>query len=323
MRGLLCTLLASSAALYAQPSLFDELYGREDTVVISLDTRWKHLLRHRKDKEYQPADVVIGDTRFPARVRSRGHARLEQCALASLKVKLGKEALREAGYPDSLNDLKVVVQCAANPVGESYLRRERLVYELHRIVSEYHHRTVPTRLVVPGGDTLHAFLIETEEQLEARYNARLVEIDYISTRGLDRATYLNLCLFNYLVLNTDFNVFNRHNVECLSVDGGRSLVVIPYDFDYSGFVGTSYAVPHEGHDIRSVYEPKFLGRHVTLEELQAAREIYRRAEADLRQKISTATALREAHRRRLLRRLEEFYDSLEDDRQLEKLVTDR
>ena len=323
MRWLLCTLVLTTGALYAQPSLFDELYAQEDTVVVNLHTRWKQLLRHRKDKEYQPATVAIGETRFPARVRTRGHARLEQCALASLKLKIDKQALHLAGYPDSLNDLKVVVQCADNPVGESYLRRERLVYELHRLVSEYHHRTVPIRLAVPGGDTLHAFLIETEEQLEARYRARLVEADHISTRGVDRAAYLNLCLFNYLILNTDFNVFNRHNVECLSVDDGSRLVVIPYDFDYSGFVGTSYAVPHEHHDIRSIYEAKFLGRHVTIEELHAARVTYLRAEADLRYKITTETTLREAHRRRLLKRLDEFYELLNDDHQLAKLVDGR
>ena len=50
-----------------------------------------------------------------------------------------------------------------------------------------------------------------------------------------------------MIGNTDWAVPNNHNVK-LIYDKERKLappLVVPYDFDYSGLVDASYAVPNE------------------------------------------------------------------------------
>ncbi|CAH1000535.1 hypothetical protein LEM8419_01688 [Neolewinella maritima] len=319
MRRWWVILIAFAAAINstnAQSSLFDWLSSTQDTVALNLHTDWKQLLRHKSDKAYQSLLLEVDVHTLPGRIRTRGNIRLEVCRLPSLRIKLDKEALGAAGYTDSLNDLKLVLQCSDGTMGQSYLRREQLVYDLHALLSTYHHRTVPVRITVPDEDILRGFLIETEEQLEARYSARLVESEQISTRGLDKAAYVNMCLFNYLVLNTDWNVFNRHNVEFLSINGTNQLIPIPYDFDYAGFVGTSYAVPNEVHRLRSVYQPRFLGRHITADELLAGAQVFIDREQQVRELVDTYPEVLRSQRRRLRRRVNDFYKVLHDERQL-------
>jgi hypothetical protein len=309
-----------STPLTAQ-SLFDSLYERGDTVYIRLRTDFKFLVRHRSEKAYQTATVGIDGTEFSGRVRSRGHIRLEVCQLPSLKIKLKKAPLRKAGFSE-LNDLKLVLACADDRRGYGYLRREELAYRMYAILSPYHHRTVPVRIQFDDDRVVPGFLIEDEEQLAARYQASIIENESISTRGVDRSAYLDLCLFNYLILNTDWNIFNRHNVELILPPEAEKMIPIPYDFDYSGWVGTSYAIPDERRGIHSIYEPKFLGRHVTEAELTASAARWLPHRGHLRSLVSDYPELQRAIRRKLLRRLDEFYALLQDSKALAKLASD-
>ncbi len=316
---LLLSLLA--ATLFSQPSLFDVLYAEGDTVSISLDTDWSDLLRHKEDKNYQPAILRIGGSTIPGRVRTRGHARLESCTFPSLKVKLDKPALESLGYSD-LNDLKLVLQCTPGSGAEGYLRRERLMYELHAVVSDYYHRTVPVRLTATGGKSLQAFLVETEEQLEARFGGPVLESDRVSSRAFDRAAYLNLCLFNYLILNTDWHIYNLHNVEGILPAGANRYLPIPYDFDYSGLVGTDYAVPRPSLEMLSIAEPRFLGQQIGLEELRTAALHFLSKRDALEGIVNAYPGLHPRRKRAILKRMDQFFAELSDERLLARLTDD-
>lgn len=320
--GWLVPLLILGPIVCAQSSLFDRLYAHSDTVAVEVATDWKQLLQHKADKEYQSVNLRLAGHEFPGRIRTRGHVRLQQCRYPSLKVKLDKSALDSLGF-NALNDLKFVIQCSGGDVGLGYVHRERLVYELHALLSPYHHRTVPVRIVMPGeSDTLSGFLIETEEQLETRYAASVVKKKQVSTRGLERAAYVNMCLFNYMVLNTDWNVFNLHNVECLQLTETKLQIPIPYDFDYSGLVGTAYATPHEKHDQRSVYEPRWLARHVTAAEFAPVVKTYLAKERAIMDLVANYPMLPKSERRRIKKRLSTFFGQLKDKRSLARLVVD-
>ena len=313
-------LLILSLPLAGQRSLFDELFESHDTILIEIDTDWKKVIRSKQKKEYRTARLGINGSVYPGEVRTRGHVRLKACRYPSLKVKLDKEVLSDEGF-SVLNDLKFVVQCSRGRVGKSYLRREKLLYDLHAIVSPYHHRTVPLRVVVSSGDTLRGFLIETEEQLAARYVATVVEEPGISTRSLERSAYANMCLFNYMILNTDWNVYNLHNVECLVAKEKSWIIPIPYDFDYSGLVGTHYSIPREGLGLRSVYQPKFLGRHLSAEDLTAAARIYLDQKEAILERVRRERYLEEEHRERITERLTAFFAELEDESRLSQLAS--
>lgn len=311
--------------LSAQESLFDHLHTKGDTVHLHFDTEWKKLIRKKKSKPSFPLKLGIqrqdSILSLLGKIRSRGNFRLEVCNNPSLKIKLKKEGLRKAGFND-LNEFKLVLQCSGGKVGKGYLRREALVYKIHSIYSEYTHRTIPVMIhfADPKLNDIHAFFIEDEEQLSARLNARILKSKVASTRGLQRESYVNMCLFNYLVLNTDWHVFNLHNLEIINPIGTKSLIPIPYDFDYSGFVGTSYAIPREELKIGTIYDPKWLGQHITEEELKAGAAHFISKRAEVETIIQTHPELTAKARKRMLKRLESFYKEMEKEKWLLKLL---
>jgi hypothetical protein len=70
-----------------------------------------------------------------------------------------------------------------------------------------------------------------------------------------------MALFMYMIGNSDFSITGRHNAKLLGFTdfGTRGYTPVPYDFDYSGLVNASYAVPGENLGISSVRERYYLG----------------------------------------------------------------
>ncbi len=323
MRLLIPLLLLLSFGLRAQMSLFDVLHQGEVATVLKIETDWNKLMRKKKDKSYQAATVSfsLGDSTlvFRGKLRSRGNVRLEVCQNPSLKLKLKKADLIAAGFSD-LNEFKFVLQCSNSSLGESYLNREKMVYDLHAVYSDFSHRTIPIKLDLGKDDPVKAFMVEHEEQMAARFNGRVLETKKLSTRGLQREAYVNMCLFNYLILNTDWHVFNLHNLKFINPNESLDLIPVPYDFDYSGFVGAHYAIPREELNISSIYVPKWLGKNVTSEEITNGASHYLTRRKTAEQLINDHPGLGKKDRKRMLNRLIAFYKLMEDEKRLLRLV---
>jgi hypothetical protein len=323
MRLLLLLFFLSPTYLISQPSLFDVLHTRSDTATLRIETDWNKLVRKKKNKVFQQATVMltVGEStfKFKGKLRSRGNTRLEVCQNPSLKLKLKKAELIAAGFSD-LNELKFVLQCSNNSMGQNYLNREQMIYDLHAVYSDFSHRTTPVRLDLGRDELISSFMIEHKEQMATRFNARVLETKRISTRGLQRDSYVNMCLFNFLILNTDWHVSNLHNLTFINPNGSLDLIPIPYDFDYSGFVGTHYAVPHDALEISSIYVPTWLGKRVTPEEIKTGAEHYLARREAAEQLLAEHPGLDNRDRKRMLKRLAVFYKLLEDEKRLVRLV---
>jgi hypothetical protein len=73
-------------------------------------------------------------------------------------------------------------------------------------------------------------------------------------------------LFQYLIGNTDFAVLSGpqpeaccHTVRVVGAGDAQARATVPYDFDSAGFVGASYAAPHESLPIRHTRERLYRG----------------------------------------------------------------
>jgi hypothetical protein len=74
-----------------------------------------------------------------------------------------------------------------------------------------------------------------------------------------------VALFEYMIGNTDWSVFAIHNIRV--VEGGGVYFPVAYDFDFSGLVGSSYALPDERLPIKSVKSRLYRGPCRKIEEL--------------------------------------------------------
>jgi hypothetical protein len=65
-------------------------------------------------------------------------------------------------------------------------------------------------------------------------------------------------LFQYMIGNTDWAIYNLHNIRLLG-DTAGVIRAIPYDWDFSGVVNTRYAAPDPRLGIKTVRERMYRG----------------------------------------------------------------
>lgn len=282
--GVFVVLLFCSIALPSQElSLFQDIH-QDSALHLYLRQDWKNIEKHKEDKVYQSADIRLvtaaSDTiAIPAKVRTRGNMRLEICSLPPLKLKFDKADLQQHGL-SALNEMDLVEPCHDDPRYDQLLLKEYLAYKLWELVSPYYFRTqlVQIHYINPDGTEAHdpsyAFLVENMEELVARLGGRRNKTAVISNSAVDKAPMLKVALFEFMIGNTDWFIQNRHNLEFVGIPGHSLLVTIPYDFDYSGLVGASYAAHHESLGLTSVASRYYQGWCFPGAEVEKALEVF-------------------------------------------------
>jgi hypothetical protein len=97
-------------------------------------------------------------------------------------------------------------------------------------------KSVPARI---------GMFIEDEEDVARRAEARVMEIPRVLFKDLEPDPLSLVMVFEYMIGNTDYSIYALHNVKLLRTQD-RKVYVVPYDFDLSGLVHTSYAAPTAG-----------------------------------------------------------------------------
>jgi hypothetical protein len=318
-----------AAPAQTQWSLFDYLSLAEDSLpVLQLETDWGRLIRKKRDKAYQEGTFrfVLPDgnpTELTAQLRTRGNMRKEVCYYPPLQVKFKKKSLQDLGFND-FNKLKLVLSCKNGPREEAWLLREYLAYKLYEELDPDAYLRTALLKIQGWQDGRERFLfygliVEHEEELSARLDAPLYDKNVLRIHALERDNYVRVCFFQYMIYNTDWAVHNRHNLRAIKLPEKARLTAIPYDFDYAGFVGTDYAVPHSSLPIKSVQQQHFMGFQITEEEAQDAAAWFLARKARIMERCETFGYLDERSKRTLLKNLTSFFELLEDEKKMKRV----
>jgi hypothetical protein len=316
----------------AQPASFLNKMQQDSALDVYLRLDWKALEKQKKEKVYQPSTVCCTTSSndslvLHSKVRTRGHMRLDICNFPPLKLKIDKDAL--SGYNlSSYNELDIVNHCENNESYNQLILKEYLAYKLWELVSPYYLKTQLIRLHYQNADgteaheTSPAFLVENTEELCNRINAREYMNKVISKGAVDRQPFLRLCLFEFMIGNTDWYIPNRHNIEFLGVPGYKLLVTVPYDFDYSGLVNAPYAIANEGVKVENVSVRFYQGWCHTEAEVRGQLQVF----LDQKEKIlampSRIQGMNEKSIRLCVEYLQGFYDIIENPKKLKIQILD-
>jgi len=242
----------------------DKVKFFEDTSVIHamITTDIRKIFRKKEKEGLEfPANFSItlpdGDTiREPIILSARGHFRREKCFMPPLTLDFKDN---KASVLKPLGSLKLVSQCYTSDIGEKYLLSEFLVYKMYNLLTDmsFRVRLLNLKIIDSSGNkkpiTEYAFLMEDIKNLSKRNNCT-----YLKTKVDPRMTndyqMTMTAIFEYMIGNTDFGVIANHNTRLLhsNIDSFDRPFVVPYDFDFSGFVNTNYSNPDPRLDITSV-----------------------------------------------------------------------
>lgn len=257
------------------PSLFDAL-TRTEGEKLTLELDLTTIMAQKKSDQYFPAALITSDGQaFKVDVRPRGKFRRKNAVFPPLKLKFKKKDLVAAGY-DTLNEIKLVLPVYDNDLGSELVVREYLAYRMFEQLSPVHVRARLIRLtmkdthVEKSKKSLIAMLVEDEEESCARYGGVPVEDYGIPADSLSTNQAALMVMFEYMIGNTDWEIAMLRNVRLMRTEEHGKIIVMPYDFDFSGLVSAPYSSPASETGMKTVRDRFLMSSGVKPEALKRA-----------------------------------------------------
>src|SRR5438552_583080 len=256
------------ASLGAQTTA-SHLFLAHEPLTLTLETDL-HALRGDRGKERKahPGTLRYGtgsDTgTIAVKLRTRGIFRLKTCGFPPIRLDLPSHKVQETPFAGE-DRLKLVTHCQNDRLYERNLLREYALYRVFNAVTDSSFRVRLAHVTYVDSarhDTVtrYAFLIETDAALARRIGADPLTMDNLYDPMMDPSYMTLVAVFQYLIGNTDWSVWKRHNIAIFQkVAEPKPVLAVPYDFDFSGAVNAPYASPPEQLKIQSVRQRVYRG----------------------------------------------------------------
>lgn len=311
------------------------LFEDDAVLKVTLRTEIDRLRKERSTEEEVDGEITYTDqdgniVTLPIKVRARGNFRRDaaNCNFPPLRLNLPTGRVEGTVFHGQ-DKLKLVTPCNdRRGTYQEYVLQEYLLYRTLAIMTPYSYRVRLLEITYEDTAeeydtrTLHAFLIESGDELARRTGGRMMEIPQLHPALTDDGESTFVALFAYMIGNTDWSPAFFHNVDLLQLPEGR-YVTVPYDFDFAGAVNARYASPDPSLGIRSVRERVFRGFcRATLEE-PASKARFLEARDSVRGLYDGFPLLDEGDRKRTLDYFEDFYQTLGDARRYDSRIVER
>lgn len=297
-------------------SIFNQL-ERDDMLEITIKTDLKGLLSGKGVEKYIPAelsyeDMSGQDVSWSIEARQRGKYRRRVCDFPPLKLRFDKKDLAQNGL-SSFHTLKLVTHCMEDAyLSKTAVMKEYLAYQLYEELTD---KSLKTQLVkVTYVDSKkrmlkikrYGFIIENHHAMAARLDGAICDCINPNMETLQQQQEMITAVFQYMIGNEDWDISMGRNVKMVQPKNGASYAV-PYDFDFSGLVNVSYAVPNQDLGLNSVTERAFQGYFKERGDIEAILDYFQVKKAALYQIIQNLKPLDNIGRKRAIRYLDEFF----------------
>jgi len=267
-----CFLLISCwtvASAQSAPQTPSRLFAEPAPLTLRLEGDL-HALTHDRgtQRKQHPATLRYGsgaDTgAIPVKLRTRGIFRLKTCGFPPIRLDLPSHKVNETLFAGE-DRLKLVTHCQNDRLYERNLLREYALYRVFNAVTDSSFRVRLAHVTYIDSarhDTVtrYGFLIESDAALARRIGADPLTVDNLYDPMMDPSYMTLVAVFQYLIGNTDWSVWKRHNIAIFQlVPEPKPVLAVPYDFDFSGAVNAPYASPPEQLKIQSVRQRVYRG----------------------------------------------------------------
>jgi hypothetical protein len=325
---------ASLQLLHAQTTSIDRGQFFTDTSMVNatIVSNMSKLFSNNKQGVVIPASFVSTlpdgtNINEPIQLQIRGHFRHDYCYVPPVKVifKNTKPTILA-----SLKSMKLVNECKISKTYEQYLLKEFIIYKIYNLISDMSFRvrllniTFQDSLGKKKPITEHAFFMEEIKDLAKRNGCEEWRRGNLVTEATNRKQMTVVAIFEYMIGNTDWAVPVNHNIRLIASlkDSSLKPFAVPYDFDYSGFVNTEYAVPDERLEIENVRQRLYRGFPRTMSELNEALEIFNQQKGKIYSMINNFDLLIPASKKDLIGFLNDFYDTIKDPQSVKSAFID-
>lgn len=308
------------------------LFQSDEVLHLRIEADFKKVFSNHDDSTYFTAQIQfddgVGDNKsMDIKVRTRGNYRRKKstCSFAPLQIKFPKKKTKNTVF-EGQRAVKLVTHCRKSGGYEQNTIIEYLIYKSFNLLSDSSLRVRPVIInyVFNGRkkDSVErfAFFIERPKHLAERLSGRLINAKYVHPDSTDYE-HMNLVdMFQFMIGNTDYSVYNMHNIKLVSVDPFKPPVVIPYDFDWSGIISASYARPNPLFEIDNVSVRLYRGFQRSKEELDHTIGLFNRHKKAIYNLYESNLYLNKNEKKRVINYMDQFYYIINDQKKLEKNI---
>ena len=276
----------------------------------------------------KPATLTSGGETLPIAFTARGITRRQKdiCPFPPLRVIFNQPPPATSLFAGQKR-LKLVTHCRSGPDFQQYALLEYAAYQMYNVLTpiSFRARLAMIDYVTDGGKPIasrYGFFIEDIDEVADRNGLKEPKTpDRVPSSVLSPTHAARFAMFQHMLGNHDWSMRAGpagegccHNGRLIGpLPGGNLLAPVPYDFDFSGMVGTPYATPPDQIPISNVRIRFYRGycSH-NLQALQAAADM-RAKRAELLGTLAATPGLDERNKARATSYLEKFFADIASD----------
>ena len=261
------------------------------------------------------------DVTVPVQVKTRGHFRKlsENCSYPPLLIEFPKDGPQSSTIFHEQSKLKLVMPCQ----GDDYVIREWLVYKLYNLVTPNSFNARLVRVKIDDSKNkknaapFYGILLEEEMQLAKRNHSISIERKQLKPEQTQSDAFLTMAVFEYMIGNTDWSIEFMQNIKLLLPENSQVPIPVPYDFDHSGIVNSTYAAPAAELRMSSIRERRYRG--YCLKDMKAFDNViarFNQLKDDIYKVYSSCTLLDAKYIKSTTQYLDEFYTTINNPKKI-------
>lgn len=308
--------LAAQAPGNAPTTIFEKLTPTE-AVELTLEADLTAFVGQKKTNNYLPGILRSKDGKtYQVELRPRGRYRRKVSQIPPMKLRFSEREL-QAENLDTLNEIKIALPGTHTDAGNELIVKEYLAYKMFEKVSDVHFRARLVRLTLidtnekgVGKKKLYAIFVEDEEEVAQRLHGTPEDEFGIKMDRFEPEQAALVIMFQYLIGNTDWDITMHRNVELIKKNDNGKMLVLPYDFDFSGLVSAPYASPSSESGVKTVRDRFLMSSGMDPELLKSAAAVLKTKEKEFYQ-ICRSRHLSGAGSDNMLQFIESYYKNME------------
>jgi hypothetical protein len=300
----------------------------EDTLLeITLRFDLLKYIRTRPKDDYIKANITLNLSETDSinrdiKLKTRGIFRNKYCSTPPIELNFKKAGFGFADL-DKISKIKLVVQCTSGKENEGYLLKEYIAYKLYNVFTDSSYRVRLLKINYVDTEnkrkpfTQYGFFIEPIDIMAARIHCTRIKSKTMNQRSIVPEIMDRIAIFSYMIGSYDWSVPGEHNivvVKSLDADSTDLPIAVPHDFDWTGLVDASYAIPSETIGVKDVRERIYEGicrkDVVYNEEL----DLFLKKKGDFYRVINGCNYINKKVKKDLIGYLDEFFNQLTGSR---------
>ena len=266
---------------------------------------------------------------IPVQLRTRGawRRRSGNCEFPPLRFNLAaKDTIKKTLFAKH-KVVKMTTHCQRRDDYEQYTIQEYLAYEMYERLTPLSMRARLARVTyidkAGKSDSLTklAILLEDDSEIAKRTGTKVMNQMGGTLDDVDQRTLALSSLYEYLVGNTDWAIYNLHNIRLVTDSTGMPYP-IPYDWDFSGIVDTRYSIPDPRLPIKTVRDRLYRGNCMSESDWAPIIEKFNANKEAFLEMHRSNQMLDKRRRERSVEYLEDFYKTINDKREFKREIMD-